>query len=136
MMRPITRRELLTITGAAALGGCSRTGQVRAPAVVSITKADSYGQVLYDRIRRIIAEHQVNVQGKRVVLKPNMVEFDPGTTINTHPVLVHAAYEAFRSLGAAVVRIAEGPGHRRITLDLADAAAYFSTVPRFEDAFT
>jgi len=34
------------------------------------------------------------------------------------------------------VRIAEGPGHRRDTLDLADAAGYFRTVPQFEDVFT
>jgi uncharacterized protein (DUF362 family) len=38
-------------------------------------------------------------------------------------------------MGAASVRIGEGPGHRRNTLDLADAAGYFSTVPRFEDVF-
>jgi uncharacterized protein (DUF362 family) len=49
--------------------------------------------------------------------------------------LVHAAYEAFRALGAAQVSIAEGPGHRRNTLDLADAAGYFHTVPGFEDKF-
>jgi uncharacterized protein (DUF362 family) len=34
------------------------------------------------------------------------------------------------------VRIAEGPGHRRGTLDLADAAGYFSMIPGFEDLFT
>jgi uncharacterized protein (DUF362 family) len=34
------------------------------------------------------------------------------------------------------VRIAEGPGHRRNTLDLADAAGYFHTIPGFEDHFT
>jgi uncharacterized protein (DUF362 family) len=70
------------------------------------------------------------------VLKPNLVEFDPHTAINTHPMVVHAAYEAFRKLGAAEVKIAEGPGHRRATLDLADAAGYFDTVPQFENAFT
>ncbi len=50
--------------------------------------------------------------------------------------LVHAACEAFRAMGAASVRIAEGPGHRRNTLDLADAAGYFKIVPSFEDVFT
>lgn len=77
----------------------------------------------------------MNVQGKRVVLKPNLVEFDPGTTINTHPMLVNAALEAFRAMGAADVRIAEGPGHRRVTLDLAEAAGYFSNIPKFEEHF-
>ena len=50
--------------------------------------------------------------------------------------MVHAALEAFRAAGAADVRIAEGPGHRRVTLDLADSAGYFSTVPHFESVFT
>jgi uncharacterized protein (DUF362 family) len=49
--------------------------------------------------------------------------------------LVHAACEAFRAMGAATVRIAEGPGHRRNTLDLAEAAGYFRIVPDFEDRF-
>ena len=102
---------------------------------VSIVRA-SYAQGLYDTVRRLLVEHRVDVRGKRVILKPNLVEFDPGTTINTHPMLVHAALEAFRALGAADVRIAEGPGHRRVTLDLADAAGYFETIPHFEDLFT
>jgi uncharacterized protein (DUF362 family) len=36
---------------------------------------------------------------------------------------------------AADVVIAEGPGHRRNTLDLAAAAAYFDVIPGFEDRF-
>jgi uncharacterized protein (DUF362 family) len=63
------------------------------------------------------------------------VEFEPASSINTNPLVVHAAYEAFRAMGAASVLIAEGPGHRRNTLDLADAAGYFRTVPDFEDHF-
>jgi uncharacterized protein (DUF362 family) len=68
-------------------------------------------------------------------VKPNLVEFEPESAINTHPMLVHATLEAFRELGASVA-IAEGPGHRRSTLDLADAAGYFHTIPDFEDLFT
>ena len=102
---------------------------------VSIVRA-GYTQGIYDTVRRLLVEHRVDVRGKRVVVKPNLVEFDPGTTINTHPMLVHAALEGFRALGAADVRIAEGPGHRRVTLDLADAAGYFETIPHFEDLFT
>ena len=86
-------------------------------------------------MRRILAGHSLDVRGRTVVLKPNLVEFEPGTSINTHPLLVHAAYEAFLAAGAAGVRIAEGPGHRRNTLDLAEAAGYFRTFPRFEELF-
>jgi uncharacterized protein (DUF362 family) len=138
----ITRRQAL-MAGAAGIGlaGCSRVAPARpkTPAAVSnvtSVKAAAYGMDIYDTVYRMVADHKLNVRGKRVVLKPNLVEFDSNTAINTHPMVVHAAYEAFRKLGAAEVRIAEGPGHRRNTLDLADAAGYFSIVPGFEELFT
>src|SRR5262249_48936474 len=40
-----------------------------------------------------------------------------------------------KARGATSVRLAEGPGHRRNTLDLADAAGYFKIIPAFEDLF-
>ena len=133
-MSRVTRREVLAGAAAGALAGCSR---VPGPApLVSIVRAESYSQDLLGIIRRLLAEHKVEARGKRVVLKPNLVEFDPGTAINTHPAVVQAALEAFRSLGAAEVRIAEGPGHRRNTLELAEAAGYFQAIPKFEDIFT
>jgi uncharacterized protein (DUF362 family) len=101
-----------------------------------VIRAADYTPDLYDTVRRILIDQKVNAKGKRVVLKPNLVEFNRNTAINTHPLLVHAAMEAFRSIGAADVRIAEGPGHRRDTLDLAEAAGYFEAVPNFEDLFT
>jgi uncharacterized protein (DUF362 family) len=134
----MTRRELLVTGGAAlALTGCARAPR-RSFAVgnVSIMKAPAYSMDIYDTIYRMIAGHDLSVRGKRIVLKPNLVEFDPHTAVNTHPMVVHATYEAFRKLGAKEVKIAEGPGHRRGTLDLADAAGYFKTVPQFEDNFT
>jgi len=106
------------------------------PSTVSIVRAPAYDQSVYDTMRRMLAEHQLDVRGKSVLLKPNLVEFEPESSINTNPMLVHAAFEAFRAMGAGSVRIAEGPGHRRNTLDLADAAGYFKTIPGFEDLFT
>lgn len=55
--------------------------------------------------------------GKRVLLKPNLVETAVGKPhINTHPAVVRAALEAFLKLGAAQVVVAEGPGHIHDTL--------------------
>src|SRR5258708_4549795 len=137
MTTKLSRREWLAGCAAApVLAACGRNTAPITPSRVSITRAASYGQGLYETVRSIIAGHGLDVRGKRVVLKPNLVEFEPESSINTNPLLVHAAFEAFRSLGAANVRIAEGPGHRRNTLDLADAAGYFGTVPQFEDQFT
>jgi uncharacterized protein (DUF362 family) len=48
------------------------------------------------------------------MLKPNLVEPDRSSPhINTHPLLVQAAAETFRSLDAAEVFVAEGAGHVR-----------------------
>jgi len=135
----LNRREWLAASaGAAVLAGCKAAGPLTAPAEpprVSIVRVPAYDQSLYGAMRRIIEGHALNVRGRNVVLKPNLVEFERATCINTHPMLVHAAYEAFLAAGAASVRIAEGPGHRRNTLDLADAAGYFQTIPKFEDVF-
>jgi uncharacterized protein (DUF362 family) len=139
MQRTITRRDWLAAmagaAGAAALSSCSVEEPVT-PARVSVVKAPAYDQSIYDTVRRLVDEHQVDVRGRHVVLKPNLVEFEPESSINTNPIVVHAAMEAFRARGAASVRIAEGPGHRRNTLDLAEAAGYFKIVPQFEDLFT
>jgi uncharacterized protein (DUF362 family) len=138
MTGKLTRREFLAasaaITGAASLSSCARE-QPLVSSRVSIARAPAYDQGVYDTVRRLLAEHKVDVTGRDVVLKPNLVEFEPETSINTHPLLVHAAMEAFRARGAASVHIAEGPGHRRNTLDLAEAAGYFSVIPKFEDVF-
>ena len=115
--------------------GCSRRVGTRT-AQVSIVRAASYSVDLAGIMRRILTEHRVAVSGKNVLLKPNLVEFDPLAPINTNPVFVAAAVVAFRSLGARSVRIAEGPGHRRTTLDMAEAAGFFAAIPKFEDNFT
>jgi len=134
------RRDFLLAAPAAAasvaaLSSCARKPAVRARARVQITRAAAYSQDIYETMRGVLAAHKLNVRGRRVVLKPNLVEFEPDSVINTHPMLVHATLEAFRELGASVA-ICEGPGHRRGTLDLADAAGYFETIPGFEDLFT
>jgi uncharacterized protein (DUF362 family) len=138
----ITRRKALMASAAAlAAARCSAPAashEVRKFPVsnVSIVKAPDYTMGIYDTIYRLVDSFDMDLRGKRIVLKPNLVEFDSRTAINTHPMVIHATYEAFRRLGAWEVIIAEGPGHRRGTLDLADAAGYFDAVPGFEKMFT
>lgn len=137
----MTRREWLgAAAGVAAAGAGCRVGRetgrrLSSPPTVTILRAGAYDQSLYQTVRGMLGSHGLDVRGRSVVLKPNLVEFEPGSSINTNPLLVHAVYEAFREMGAASVRIAEGPGHRRDTLDLADAAGYYKIVPGFEDNF-
>jgi uncharacterized protein (DUF362 family) len=82
---------------------------------VAILPAAAYHEGLVDTVLVGLRACEVAVRGARVVLKPNLVEYDPRSVINTHPLLVAAAAEAFRRLDAREVIVAEGPGHRRDT---------------------
>jgi uncharacterized protein (DUF362 family) len=55
----------------------------------------------------------VPLAGKRVVLKPNLVEYHRDKVINTDPRVVAAVIELCRREGAAAITVAEGPGHWR-----------------------
>src|SRR5207237_6796282 len=57
----------------------------------------------------------LNLRGKSVLIKPNLVEYIAGGEVNTNPVLVGAVAEAFLKLGAHSVVVGEGPGHQRDT---------------------
>ncbi len=135
------------LVGSAAVGlfgsGCSkREAEAMAPidkATVAVVKAASYEGEILARLEEGLKEAwpsaAVEVMDKRVLLKPNLVEFDSKTAINTDPRLVLAVRELFLKLGAAEVWIGEGPGHRRDTWDLADQAGYRKIVPDFDERF-
>jgi uncharacterized protein (DUF362 family) len=80
---------------------------------VAILEARNYQASLQDLIRRGIDLFKLDLKGKRILLKPNLVEFDPNNVINTHPAVIEAAIDSFKRLGAKDVVVAEGPGHRR-----------------------
>jgi uncharacterized protein (DUF362 family) len=82
---------------------------------VAVLTARTYDAGLEHSVFDGLTAIGANVRGANVVLKPNLVEFDPGTSINTDPRLVAATVLALRRLGAANVTVAEGPGHRRDT---------------------
>lgn len=82
---------------------------------VAVLQAESYSQNLEHVLRSGLDLFRLDVRGKTVLLKPNLVDYVPGNHINTHPLLVSAAIECFRRLGAATVLVAEGPGHQRDT---------------------
>ncbi len=82
---------------------------------VHIAPAADYNADLADVLRRQFESFRARVplQGKRVVLKPNLVEYHRDKVINTHPHVVAAVIELCRHEGAAEVIVAEGPGHCR-----------------------
>ena len=94
---------------------------------VAILQARNYDSSLIKQtILKGIDLFRLDVRGKRVVLKPNLVEFDPHGVINTHPAVVAGAVESFRSLGAREVIVAEGPGHRRDNEYLLTASGFYA----------
>jgi len=132
--RPIDRRTFLTraagtaavVLGASAVGW--RLGHPHRPppfdgrvfgppgvATVAVLRAAFYDEGLEATVLDGLRQIGADVHGARVLLKPNMVEYDPGSAINTDPRLVAAAVTAMRRLGAASVTVGEGPGHRRDT---------------------
>jgi uncharacterized protein (DUF362 family) len=86
---------------------------------VVVAKAGSYDLDLSKIIRDGLVELGLGpawIKGKSVLLKPNLVEPSKAAPhVNTHPVVVRAVAEVFRSWGAREVFVAEGQGHCRDT---------------------
>jgi len=82
---------------------------------VAILNVEQYSERIDEVLASGLRLFRMNIQGKTVVLKPNLVDYIPGTAINTHPTLVLAAAECFRRMGSKCVVVAEGPGHQRDT---------------------
>jgi len=62
-----------------------------------------------------LGSFNLDVRGKSVLLKPNIVEYIPGRPVNTDTQFIGAAAQAFLRLDAASVTVGEGPGHHRDT---------------------
>lgn len=123
-MGSVDRRQFLKklavgATAGAALGlGLAYGLNRKTVSRVTILKAKSYTENLTGLVKRALQNYPAVIErarGRRVVLKPNLVEYYEARGVNTHPALVAAAIEAFRSLGAREVLVAEGPGHQRDT---------------------
>ena len=82
---------------------------------VAILHEDSYDGPLDRTLIEGLRLFDLSLRGKTVLLKPNLVEYIPGTEVNTDPRLVGAAASAFLALGAKSVLVGEGPGHQRDT---------------------
>src|SRR5262245_37213298 len=80
---------------------------------VAIIHQDSYAARLDQTLMEGLLLFKLDLRGKTVLLKPNLVEYIPGSEVNTNPRLVGAAAAAFLALEAEAVLVGEGPGHQR-----------------------
>jgi uncharacterized protein (DUF362 family) len=78
---------------------------------------------------------RVPLAGRRVVLKPNLVEYHRDKVINTHPHVVAAVIELCRREGAAEVLVAEGPGHCRNAEHLVSASGLGDVLRHYKVPF-
>lgn len=120
----MTRREWLLASGALTGSAMTATGLLKRRysrdvrpkhSRVAILHADDYSDKLDELVLDGLRLFNLNLRGKVVLLKPNLVDHVPEKPVNTNPQLVGAAAEAFLRLGAGSVLVAEGPGHHRDT---------------------
>lgn len=117
---PVSRRLLLA--GAACGVGLASMGIVREVlrerAPVFIARNQSYEKGLVTTIRDGLLSIGIvpdTLRGKRVLIKPNLVEpTRDAPHVTTHPAMIVATAEVFRGWGATVA-CGEGPGHVRDT---------------------
>ena len=126
--KTLTRRQLLKIFLASGTLAASsfpfpawpRTSPLHAQTFIG--KAGSYEHDLRSVILQGFHElgiSSADIKGKRILLKPNLVETHVESAhINTHPLVVRGAIEAFLHLGAHTVIVGEGPGHRQDALQI------------------
>jgi uncharacterized protein (DUF362 family) len=111
----MNRREFFIWTfrsfAAASLGhlvGCSNRSQP-----VTILGVPDLNRDYQKDFMRVMAEDNLLMRGKQVLLKPNFVEYHEDRPINTDIRLIRQISEACLKLGAKEVLVAEAAGHRR-----------------------
>jgi uncharacterized protein (DUF362 family) len=112
--RPWGQRVAAAFRGLA-VEAAGRLRQAPTQSAVHVAKAADYGCDLAGILQRQYEAFRgrVPLAGRRVVIKPNLVEYHRDKVINTHPHVVAAVIELCLREGAAEVCVAEGPGHWR-----------------------
>jgi uncharacterized protein (DUF362 family) len=94
------------------------------PAVVAIGECPSYDSAaLLDAVRELWQQAGMpNVEGKRVLVKPNLIDFVEGRPVTTAPAVVGAVLDLLQELGAGEVAVGDGSGFRREAAPVVEAS--------------
>jgi len=120
-----TRREVLSgalggiaaTSGISFLAGCTRRNRTAESFIAKLANYESdIASVVLAGFKELGVK-EAEIRGKRILLKPNLVEPHIGAGhINSNPLIIRGAAEAFLRAGASKVLVAEGPGHTRDSL--------------------
>ncbi len=102
---------------------------------VAVLATSAYDGPLEATVQDGLRAIGADVRGANVLLKPNLVEFDPTTAVNTDPRLIAASVLALRRLGAVSVRVGEGPGHRRDVQDVVTRSGLADVLAEVDASF-
>jgi uncharacterized protein (DUF362 family) len=97
------------------VAGITKLKPLPVTSAVHIARAPSYDEPLAEILTNQFAHFReaCPLAGKRVVIKPNLVEYRRERVINTDPRVVDAVITMCKKEGAAEIIVAEGPGHWR-----------------------
>ncbi|MBM3979534.1 MAG: DUF362 domain-containing protein [Planctomycetes bacterium] len=97
------------------VAGITKLKPLPVTSAVHIARAPDYDAPLADILNAQYERFRAAqpLAGKRVVIKPNLVEYRPDRVINTDPRVVDAVITLCKKEGAAEIIVAEGPGHWR-----------------------
>ncbi len=91
-----------------------KLNSLRPPAQVAVTRCTSYDDDLQACIRDLWESAAMpDVRGKRVLIKPNLVDFDSEHPIATHPAIVAAVIDVVQALGVSELVVGDGSAFHR-----------------------
>ncbi len=99
-----------------------RSWRYQGDSTVALVRCESYEETIWSLLKGQIKDLPLpSLKNKRVLIKPNIVEFRPDRPVTTNPAVIEAAVSLADFLGAKEILVAEGPGHFRDTQFLLEA---------------
>jgi len=93
-----------------------------APSIVALGECSNYKEDLLANLRSLWDRSEIpDVQGKRVLIKPNLVDYLENYPVTTAPEMVGAVADLLFELGAREVAVGDGSAFRRETWPIAEA---------------
>lgn len=83
------------------------------PSVVALARCPSYDDSLEALRKAWFDAEMPPIEGRRILVKPNLIDSLDGHPVNTAPEVIAALLSLTRELGAAEVAVGDGPGFRQ-----------------------